>query len=407
MNERPGGGQANPPITAEDLTLHALALLPAEDNARMDALLRSSRQAREELALIRGDLAVFALATPQHTPPALTRQRLMKQVARERRTVPIPMSIPEDEPFTPDPPRYAIDEPLQRSSDRPAAAVRPSRMAASPEFPPSADDPFEAAALPAAPPSRTATMFEQYFSGEQTVGDPVPARGANRQPAAQPSNQIQSRPREVFPEDSPEDRYVPARAFTFTSFGEPESEAKGGRGVSLFTWSGWAAAVALGVVALVFVRQNYSLQQKAESQSAALAQSAGNAQRAEVVLQTLSSSAAQRFVLNGPDAAAAPGASVTYLPEHGSLVFQGSHLEALPPYKTYELWLIPVGQGRQPMPAGTFKPDAHGFAIIVLPSLPPGTIAGNFGVTIEETDGASAPTLPILLIGQQPQATAP
>ncbi len=414
MSERTGNGSTNASVTAEDLTLYALDLLPAEDNTRIDALLRSSSQAREELARVRGDLATFALATPQHTPPALTRQRLMKQVARERRTVPILMDMPEDEPFTPDPPPFLPNEILRRRSQEVPLAMKQFRAVSQSQADvqtksrPTPEDLSETPPLLAAPPSRTASMFEQYFAGEQPAGDPVPARKpvADRRPAPQPPSvqrtSAPSRQAAAFAENLPEDRYEPARDFAFRSFGEPEAESNKSRGFSLFAWSGWAAAVAMAAVALVFVRGNYSLQQKVETQSASLTQGTGNAQRADLVLQTLSSSAAQRFVLTRPDAAPTSTARIAYLPEHGSLVFQANNLEALPPYKTYELWLIPVGEGRQPIPAGTFKPDVHGDAGVVLPPLPAGTIAGNFGVTIEEADGTATPTLPILLIGQQP-----
>jgi anti-sigma-K factor RskA len=70
----------------------------------------------------------------------------------------------------------------------------------------------------------------------------------------------------------------------------------------------------------------------------------------------------------------------------------------LQPYKTYELWLIPA-DGRDPIPAGTFKPDDHGNASLMLPELPRGVTAKAFGVTIEDDGGAQTPTMPIILAG--------
>ena len=67
--------------------------------------------------------------------------------------------------------------------------------------------------------------------------------------------------------------------------------------------------------------------------------------------------------------------------------------------KTYELWLIPKGEGAKPIPAGTFKPDARGFASVILPELPKGTVAAAFGVTLESDGGSNTPTLPILMVG--------
>jgi anti-sigma-K factor RskA len=70
----------------------------------------------------------------------------------------------------------------------------------------------------------------------------------------------------------------------------------------------------------------------------------------------------------------------------------------LPPNKTYELWVIPA-DGTAPIPAGTFQPDSHGMASVLLPNLPAGIQAKAFGVTMENAGGATTPTLPILLTG--------
>ena len=52
-------------------------------------MLRSRAEARRELAEIQGDLAIYAHTVDLHSPPAQVRERLMKQVAREKKTVPI------------------------------------------------------------------------------------------------------------------------------------------------------------------------------------------------------------------------------------------------------------------------------------------------------------------------------
>ena len=70
----------------------------------------------------------------------------------------------------------------------------------------------------------------------------------------------------------------------------------------------------------------------------------------------------------------------------------------LPANKTYELWVIPAN-GTAPVPAGTFQPDARGVASVLLPNIPRGVQAKAFGITVENSGGAAAPTLPILLAG--------
>jgi anti-sigma-K factor RskA len=73
-------------------------------------------------------------------------------------------------------------------------------------------------------------------------------------------------------------------------------------------------------------------------------------------------------------------------------------MEPLQPSKTYELWLIPE-DGRNPIPAGTFHPDDHGNASVILPPLPRGVEAKTFGVTVEDDGGSQTPHLPIIMAG--------
>ncbi len=66
-----------------------MQLLPRDEAAEVAAYIEQSEEARRELAEIQGDLAIYAHTVELHSPPALTRERLMKQVAREKKTVPI------------------------------------------------------------------------------------------------------------------------------------------------------------------------------------------------------------------------------------------------------------------------------------------------------------------------------
>jgi hypothetical protein len=76
-------------ITSEDLALFAMQLLSKEESAEVAAYLAQSSDARRELAEIQGDLAIYAHTVDLHSPPAQVRERLMKQVAREKKAVPI------------------------------------------------------------------------------------------------------------------------------------------------------------------------------------------------------------------------------------------------------------------------------------------------------------------------------
>src|SRR5437763_16736562 len=76
-------------ITSEDLALFAMQLLPKQEAAEVAAYVAQSSDARKELAEIQGDLAIYAHTVDLHSPTTQVRERLMKQVAREKKTVPI------------------------------------------------------------------------------------------------------------------------------------------------------------------------------------------------------------------------------------------------------------------------------------------------------------------------------
>jgi hypothetical protein len=76
------------PIDPDDLPLYAMQLLTPAELEEMTSNLHYSPQARKLLAEIYGDLEVFAHGAEMHEPPAVAKQRLMKHVAREKKTVP-------------------------------------------------------------------------------------------------------------------------------------------------------------------------------------------------------------------------------------------------------------------------------------------------------------------------------
>ncbi len=76
---------SNRHIDPEDLALFALQFLTPEQNRQVREHLATCSLCREELAQIQGDLAVLASTAELHSPPALGRDRLLQQVAREPR----------------------------------------------------------------------------------------------------------------------------------------------------------------------------------------------------------------------------------------------------------------------------------------------------------------------------------
>ena len=173
-------------------------------------------------------------------------------------------------------------------------------------------------------------------------------------------------------------------------------ERKTGLGLG---WLGWAVAMAMLVVAAYLGYGNHKLQQQLAEDRGQMARLAAGADRAEELTEALTSPAAKQVTLTETKRPAQPVGHATYLPARGALIFVASNLKPVPENKTYELWLIPAN-GKAPMPAGLFKPDATGSASVVLPTLPQGVEAKAFGVTIEDAQGSATPTLPIVMAGQ-------
>jgi Anti-sigma-K factor rskA len=160
----------------------------------------------------------------------------------------------------------------------------------------------------------------------------------------------------------------------------------------------WAAAFALLALAGYLGNQNQKLNDLLNTDKGEIAQLSADAAHAQEVLDTLTSPAAKQVTLTEGKGAPAPTGRTSYLADKGALVFIGNNLRPIPAGKTYELWVIPA-DGKAPVPAGLFRPDDHGSASVVLPKLPEGVPAKAFGVTIENAEGSTSPTMPIVLVG--------
>jgi anti-sigma-K factor RskA len=321
-------------ITPEDLALFAMQLLSKEDAAEVTANLEQSAEARRELARIQGDLAIYAHTVDLHSPPAQVRERLLRQVAKEKRTAPIerveraaPVEIPR-----------RVDTTHGGASGARSSGARKNVAAASVA-------------------ANEEPELLNTRSSSRLLEDDLPKRSA---------------------------------------------------GGKVFSWLGWAVAAVMAVAAGNLYRQRDSLYQERNTLNATVVEQAtkldnqgADTTTARQVLDALTDTTAKRVTLTKPKGAPAPlpQGRATYVANKGTLIFLANNLDPLPPLKTYELWLIPAEAGSTPIPAGTFRPDEHGNASVILPTLPKGIEAKAFGVTIEDKDGATTPTLPIILVG--------
>jgi anti-sigma-K factor RskA len=166
---------------------------------------------------------------------------------------------------------------------------------------------------------------------------------------------------------------------------------------SWWGWLGWAATAAVLVFAASLWKDNSILQANLASLGSRASENARELAELRQIAAPIIEPDAQRITLVSVKTPPQPQGKAFYLKNRSSLVFMANNMAPLPPQKAYELWLIPT-QGT-PIPAGVFKPDAHGSATVVNPPLPPGTEAKAFAITIENEAGASSPTMPIVMMG--------
>jgi anti-sigma factor RsiW len=90
------GGPLHP--APEDLVLYAMQLFTPDESAVIAQHLESCLECRAELASIHSDLALTAATVELQSPPESARQRLLQQVAREKKIVTLPRPQAQTQP---------------------------------------------------------------------------------------------------------------------------------------------------------------------------------------------------------------------------------------------------------------------------------------------------------------------
>jgi len=175
---------------------------------------------------------------------------------------------------------------------------------------------------------------------------------------------------------------------------------------ALFTAAGfgWTTAycmiaACLAIACSILGYRVASMNDALDGESRLVSNLAAKASHAQQVLEVLNASDAQRVTLTATKSQPAPTAHAVYLADRGALMMEANNLKPVPAGKAYELWVIPAS-GAAPIPAGTFWPNAEGYASVVLPKIPTGVPAKAFGITIENAGGSATPTAPIILSGE-------
>ena len=161
----------------------------------------------------------------------------------------------------------------------------------------------------------------------------------------------------------------------------------------------WVIAIALAIACSILGYKVSSLNDALDGDSRLLSNLAPKASHAQQVLELFNAPDAQRATLTAAKNAPAPIARTVYLAERGALMMEASNLKPAPAGKTYQLWMFPAS-GAAPVSAGTFTPNAQGYASLILPRLPSGVSAKSFGISIENAAGSATPTMPLVLSGE-------
>ena len=165
----------------------------------------------------------------------------------------------------------------------------------------------------------------------------------------------------------------------------------------------WAWVPTLAAVALLFVLGNLWVSNRHLKDE--IAELGNRYQDASIQLKLateklhlLTAPDAVHVTLNPQNTSKHPTGTAIFSPSQKRMLFMASNMALPPPGKAYELWIIPM-QGA-PIPAGVFKPDEHGNAMMMDHPMPAGVVAKAFAVTMEREEGAETPTMPILIMGQ-------
>jgi len=157
------------------------------------------------------------------------------------------------------------------------------------------------------------------------------------------------------------------------------------------------AALALLLVTFELVHNNAQLKEQIAQLETRNREQSAELNRTNEELRLLSSGDAIQVSLKPQNTPQHPSGTAIFSASQNRMMFMASNLAAVPAGKAYELWIIPAAGA--PIPAGVFKPDNHGNAMMMAREMPAGVGAKAFAITLENEAGSDKPTSPILLMG--------
>ncbi len=156
----------------------------------------------------------------------------------------------------------------------------------------------------------------------------------------------------------------------------------------------WApAALALACVTIFLWVQNRDIDRQLATQQAELARLQAQVEETKSIGEFYTAKDTVRVPLNPSREARGATATVLYNARLGKILYNDT-LSSPPTDKSYQLWLVPADGN--PISAGVMP---TGMNVHILTTVPAGTQAKAFAVTIEPTGGSPQPTGPKVLVG--------
>jgi anti-sigma-K factor RskA len=158
----------------------------------------------------------------------------------------------------------------------------------------------------------------------------------------------------------------------------------------------WApTAVALACITIFLIVENRKLDEQISGMRAGVAQLQAQVQDTQANIALFSAKDTVRVSLAPSREFRGANAIVRYNARLGKAFYSDSISTPAPADKSYQLWLVPADG--KPISVGILSPATNGSEMFA--SVPPGTTAKAFAVTVEPAGGSPQPTGPKILIG--------
>jgi anti-sigma-K factor RskA len=151
----------------------------------------------------------------------------------------------------------------------------------------------------------------------------------------------------------------------------------------------------LAVISLGLMINSLRLRRINERLTAQYEQMKKDSALAREVMDMINDPRAVRMTLVAGQVHPQPQVKTIYKQDKGHILLMASNLQPIPDDKVYELWLIDMSG--KPMPAGTFRIDPKGSAMMMHAMDTEGIQAKAFAITVEPAGGSPTPTSPVML----------